>query len=176
MSFGAVWRSQRQSAGLSQEELSARAGGDAAQRMLDRGLRAARRRGDRLVRNEVLLNRAGAAVSRGDDADAARLLQESATLSRQTQDRPNLAFALEGLAVVESRRGAWERCVVLLGAAQGLRSAVGGRYYNYYLPDRSLMVVAEAQARSALGDDLFDVLLSEGAAMDAAAAEHYAVT
>ena len=142
--------------------------------MLAHGMRSARRRGDRLVMNEVLLNQASAAVVRKDDAEAARLLKESAVLSLQTRDLPNLAFALEGLGVVESRRGGWERCVVLLGAAEGLRSAVGGRYYNYYVPDRTLVTVAVERARSALGDEAFDALLAQGAAMDARAAGSYA--
>jgi len=147
-----------------------------ARPLLEHGMRSARRRGDRLMMNEILLNRASAAISQKEDAEAARLLRESATLSRQTQDRPNLAFALEGLAVVESRRGAWNRCVVLLGAAQGMRSAVGGRYYNYYVPDLTLLTTAEERARSAVGDIVFEALLSDGAAMDPEAAERYATS
>ena len=154
--------------------LLARGAEESARPMLEHGMLAARRRGDRLTMNEVLLNQASAAVARGEDGEAARLLKESAVLSGQTQDRPNLAFALEGLAVVESRRRAWERCVVLLGAAQGLRSDVGGRYYNYYVPDRTLLTLAEEGARSALGDDVVDALLAEGAAMDPHTAERYA--
>ena len=149
---------------------------ESARPLLEHGMASARRRGDRVTMNEIVLNQASAAVLQGEDGKAASLLKESATLSLQTQDRPNLAFALEGLAVVESRRGAWERSVVLLGAAQGLRSAVGGRYYNYYVPDRTLVRVAEERARSALGGDAFAMLLAEGAAMDAQVAERYATT
>lgn len=142
--------------------------------LLGEGQRLARRRGDRLVMNEAVLNLASSALSRHEDEEAARLLKESAALSLETQDRPNLAFALEGLVVVESRRKAWWRCVVMLGAARSLRLAVGGRYYNYYVPDSALIARAESLARSALGEEAFDAYLSDGMTMDARTAAGFA--
>ena len=46
-------------------------------------------------------------------------------LSGQTQDRTNLVYFLEALAVVESFEGADERVATLLGAAAALSDEVG---------------------------------------------------
>jgi len=60
------------------------------------------------------------------------------TLSEQMGDRANLAYCLEGLAVVARARGQAERCARLIGAAEGLHEAVGVPGYVYYELHHSL--------------------------------------
>jgi hypothetical protein len=79
-------------------------------------------------------NLALVALSFGDYDGAAPLLEEGVTLSEQIGDRANVAYCLEGLAVVANAQGDAERCARLIGAAQGLHESVGVPVYAYYEP------------------------------------------
>jgi len=150
-------------------------GGDpaAATPLFQRGLDSGRARGDRLVTYVALFNLAQAAMAQDDYAGAETFLHESILLSRETQDAAQLAFALDGLAVIEGHRGSWRRAAVMLGAAQAMREATGGRVYNYYLPDESRRACTDADARVTLGPG-YDEAIAEGARLDIAAATAYA--
>ena len=63
------------------------------------------------------------------------LFEEGVALSGEVGDRANLAYCLEGLAVVAGVRGEAMRSARLIGAAEGLHEAVGVPVYIYYEPD-----------------------------------------
>ncbi|HET7326127.1 MAG TPA: helix-turn-helix domain-containing protein [Nocardioidaceae bacterium] len=135
---------------------------------IERGLRLARERGDRLSTYVALYNLAQAAIAGGDHARARTYLDEGIRLSEQTQDMANLAYFLDTLAVVECAEGALDRVAVLLGAAQSLRESVGSNVYAYYLPDESLRTQAEQAARTSLGADAYDDAVDAARALDPA--------
>lgn len=134
----------------------------AAVEEIDRGLRLARERGDRLSTYVALYGLSQAALALGDDVTARRHVEEGIELSQQTRDLANMAYFVETMAVVESRAGEHDRVATLLGAATGLREGVGAAVYGYYLPDESLRAAAEQSARAALGDDAYDDAVDAG--------------
>jgi predicted ATPase/transcriptional regulator with XRE-family HTH domain len=128
---------------------------------IERGLAAARSRGDRLSTYIALYNLSQAAIALDDLGRARAYLDEGITLSEETRDLANLAFFLETLAVVESKEGDHATVPSLLGAGAGLREAVGAAVHAYYLPDETLRAAAELSSRAALGareyDERFEV-------------------
>lgn len=139
------------------------------------GLDLARERGDRLSTYVGLFNLAQAAVAAGDHAVARHHLEEGIRLSQETQDRSNLAYFLETLAVVEAEQGQARRVAAMLGAARSLREEVGASVYGYYLPDESLRAAAERSARATLGADDYDDAVDTGRAMDVAEVVEFAL-
>jgi predicted ATPase/DNA-binding XRE family transcriptional regulator len=135
---------------------------DAAEVHVERGLASARRRADRLTVYVGLYNLSQVATTRRDHGAARRHLEEGMRLSLQTGDHANLAYFLDALAVVEAADQAHARVPLLLGAAQGIREAVGARGYHYYRPDPDAIAAAEAEARARLGADRFDDALDVG--------------
>ena len=119
--------------------------------LFERGLAAARRRGDRLVTYIALYNLAQAATAEERFDDARELLREGVVLSEETGDRANTAYFLDALAVVEGSAGRWSRAALLTGAAEAARGSTWGSGYNYYLPDLELKEKTLAGAREALG-------------------------
>jgi predicted ATPase/transcriptional regulator with XRE-family HTH domain len=135
----------------------------------------ARRRGDRLVAYAGMFNLATGFLALGNKGRAEALFRESVSLSHESGDAANLAFALDGLAVIEGRRGNAYRSALLLGAAEAMRQASEGRVYHYYLADDALRERTRRQAEAALGEDDFTAAWSAGLRMDfsaAAAAAH----
>ena len=138
----------------------------AAVAQIEQGLELARGRGDRLSTYIALYNLSLVAIAQGDHDRARDHLEEGIRLSEQTQDMANLAYFLEGLAVVEGAGRRHHRVAGLLGAALGLRETVGANVYGYYVPDESLRAAAEEAARSALGDDAYDDTADAGRALE----------
>ena len=138
----------------------------AAVESVQRGLRLARERGDRLTTYIGLYNLSQAALASQDIAAARRHLLEGIELSTQTGDLSNLAYFLEALAVVESAEDKAARVAVLLGVAQSLRESEGANVYAYYQPDEALRASAERAAREELGEDAFDDAVDAGRAME----------
>lgn len=136
---------------------------------IERGLRLARTRGDRLSTYVALYNLSQAALALSDDTLARDRVMEGITLSRETRDLANLAYFVETLAVIESREGGHLRVATLLGAATGLRETVGADVYAFYLPDEHLRAAAEKSARTALGDEAYDDAVDAGRSLDPAA-------
>lgn len=143
--------------------------------MVAKALEAARRRGDRLAVYIGLFTAAQAALSLRDLGAARQQLEESVSLSVETGDAANLAYALEALVVLESAEGAHRRVPVLLGAVEALREAVGSNVYGYYKPDEARRDAAAAAARAALGQDAYDDALDEGRALDLAGSAAFAL-
>ncbi len=139
---------------------------------IERGLASARRRGDRLSMYIALYNLSQVELARGCK-DRARLhLEEGMRLSLETGDHANLAYLLDASAILEVAEGIHARVPLLLGAAQGIREAIGSRGYGYYRPDPEQRAAAADEARSRLGADRYDDALDLGrglAAEEAAA-------
>ena len=149
-------------------------GGDAdeAVRMIEEGLRSARRRDDRLTSYIALYNLFQVELGRGDHDAARRHLEEGTRLSLETRDQQNLAYLLDAGAVLAAASGQHARVPLLLGAAQAIREALGSRGYGYYRPDPATIAAAATEARTHLGADRYDDALDTGrglAPVDAAA-------
>lgn len=135
---------------------------DEAVEQIEQGLASARRRGDRLSAYIALFNLSQVELARGRHADARRHLEEGMRLSLETGDDSNLAYLLDTMAVLEVAEGTLARVPILLGAAQGIREAVGYRGYGYYRPDPAAIEAAADEARSHLGADRYDDALDHG--------------
>lgn len=149
-------------------------GGDAdeAVRLIEEGLRSARRRDDRLTSYIALYNLFQVELGRGDHDAARRHLEEGTRLSLETRDQANLAYLLDAGAVLAAASGQHARVPLLLGAAQAIREALGSQGYGYYKPDPDTIAAAAAEARTHLGADRYDDALDTGrglGAVDAAA-------
>lgn len=129
-------------------------------------IEGARRRSDRLVIYVGLFNLATACLALGDEDRAESLFRSSVALSHETRDAANLAFALDGLAIVEGRRGNSRRSALLLGAAEAMRQASEGRVYHYYLPDDALRQRIRLEAEATLGSKNFAAAWNAGTRMD----------
>ena len=132
---------------------------------LEQGLASARRRGDRLAIYVALYNLSQVEISRGRHEVARSHLAEGMQLSLETGDHANLAYFLESQAVLEAADGTHARVPLLLGAAQGIREAIGSRGYGYYRPDPAAPLQVADQARTHLGADRFDDALDLGRSM-----------
>jgi tetratricopeptide (TPR) repeat protein len=142
---------------------------------IERGLRLARTRGDRLSTYVALYDLSQAAIALGDHPLARRHVEEGIALSQETRDLANLAYFVETLAVIESQEGNNLRVATRLGAATGLRETVGADVYAYYRPDRSLRAAAEKAARVVLGDGAHDEAVDTGRTLDAQAVAEFAL-
>jgi predicted ATPase/DNA-binding XRE family transcriptional regulator len=133
-------------------------------------IEAARRRDDHLVAYAGVFNLATAFLALGYKGRAERLFRESVALSHETRDAANLAYALDGLAVVAGRRGNARRSALLLGAAEAMRRASEAGVYHYYLADDALRERTRLEAEAALGANDFAAAWRAGMRMDLSAA------
>ncbi len=129
---------------------------------IERGLGAARARGDRLTTYIALYNLSQVAISQNDLELARTHLAEGIRLSQETRDQANLAYFLETLAVVNFQEGDHGSVPTLLGSAAGLRETVGANVYGYYLPDEAVREAAESGSRAVLGDDTYEEQFEDG--------------
>jgi tetratricopeptide (TPR) repeat protein len=141
----------------------------------EEGLEQARQRGDRLGTYNALYNLAQLAMGRGDHGLARRMLEEGVGLSEQMRDQANLAYFLEGLAVVSGMDGKARRSATLSSAAERLLEEAGGPVYNYYVPDPSLRERALTTARTLLGEAAFEEVWERGREMNFEQAVEYAL-
>jgi tetratricopeptide (TPR) repeat protein len=135
---------------------------DSAVEHVERGLVSARRRGDRLSAYIALYNLSQVELSRQRHDRARRHLEEGMRLSLETGDHANLAYLLDATAVLETAEGTHARVPLLLGAAQGIREAIGSLGYGYYRPDPVAGAAAADEARRHLGPDRYDDALDVG--------------
>jgi predicted ATPase/DNA-binding XRE family transcriptional regulator len=142
----------------------------------EEGLSLARQRGDRLGTYNALYNLAQLALGRGDHELARHMFEEGVVLSEQMRDQANLAYFLEGLAVVIGMSGQARRSAMLSGAAERLLEEAGAPVYNYYVPDPSLRERALATARTLLGEADFEEAKERGQEMDLEQAVAYALS
>jgi tetratricopeptide (TPR) repeat protein len=139
---------------------------DRALTEIERGLESARSRGDRLSTYIALYSLSQVELVRGRPDRARDYLDEGTRLSRETRDHANLAYLLDAAAVVEARQGTHSRVPLLLGAAQGIREALGSFGYGYYRPDPAAIEDAAGEARRHLGADRYDDALDLGRGLD----------
>ncbi|HZF58510.1 MAG TPA: hypothetical protein VEZ19_08550, partial [Rubrobacter sp.] len=133
-------------------------------------------RGDRLGTYNALYNLAQLAMARGDHELARHMFEEGVVLSKQMRDQANLAYFLEGLAVVIGMDGQARRSAALSGAAERLLEEAGAPVYNYYVPDPSLRERALATAHTLLGEAAFEAARERGQEMDLEQAVAYALS
>ena len=140
--------------------------------MLEQALAEVRQVGDRFVGGIVQDSLARVKLRLGDYQGARRHYLEALAISAEFNDAVNLAVCLEGMALLAMVEGQHSRGIVLIGAAQGLRAAVG----DEPTPDwRYEVDAALAAARAKVGAGVADAALKEGAAMTVQEAEHYAI-
>ena len=106
---------------------------------------------------------------------AARLFAEGIPPSEEMGDAGNIAYILEGLAVVAGQRGEFGRSARLFGAAEGLIEEIGLRGHTYYQTDTSLYENTMAGVRSRLGGPAFEDYREEGRTMTTGQAVEYAL-
>jgi predicted ATPase/DNA-binding CsgD family transcriptional regulator len=141
----------------------------------EEGLALGRSLGDRMSIIIALFNLAHLALAGGDYDAASRWFTEGIVPSEELGNRGNVAHILEGLGIVAGARGVAGRAARLLGASEGLISAIGLRGHTYYLFDRSPFERVEAEAREALGEVAFESAMEEGRGMSQEQAIEYAL-
>jgi hypothetical protein len=102
------------------------------------------------------------ARQREDYATAQTLCAESLAIFRALGGQSGITHNLEGLAAVALAQAQPERAARLLGAAEGLREAVGS---PRPLADRAEHDRFVAAVRTALGEQAFAAAWAEGGAM-----------
>jgi predicted ATPase len=98
----------------------------------------------------------------GDTTSARSSLNESLTLYRELGDKRGIASVLEGMAELALFVGNGRRAVLLWGAAESLREAIGAPQPPCDRPDYERHVVA---ARAALGGKTFAATWAQGRAL-----------
>lgn len=100
---------------------------------------------------------------RGDLDDAEQLARESLRLALELDERLHVGLALELLAGLAGDRQAWKRAARLWGTADALRDDLGWPYPPF---ERALMIDRDReQVVTAIGQDRFDALVTEGRAV-----------
>jgi predicted ATPase/DNA-binding CsgD family transcriptional regulator len=148
---------------------------EGARRRFEEGLALGRGIGDRLSVCYALFNLAQLALATSDYDAAFRRLAEGIAPSEELGDLGNVAYILEGLGVVAGARGSALRAARLLGASEGLISAIGLRGHTSYRPDRALYERIEAEARARLDEAAFEAAKEAGRAMSPGRAVEYAL-
>ena len=113
--------------------------------------------------------------SAADFEAAGPLLAEGLALAGEVQDQTNLAYYLEGWAIVLGHRGEAERSARLIGASLHLREEAAVATYNYLTPSRPLYERTVAAVKAKLGEDGFEEAQTEGRAMTLRQAVAYAL-
>jgi tetratricopeptide (TPR) repeat protein len=112
------------------------------------------------------------AADEGDYGEARRLWGVSLSECQQVGNRRGVPECLEGFAYVSLRQGQAERAARLLGAAQGLRDAVGA---SVRLRTRTDYEHTLSGTRAALGEGVFALAWAEARAMTLEQAVAYAL-
>jgi predicted ATPase/class 3 adenylate cyclase len=109
-------------------------------------------------------------LDQGHLGEARALYEESLEIFRELGAKGGIAQDLEELAAVAAAQAQPERAARLLGAAEGLRDAIGGPP-----PDRAKHERSVAAVRAALGEEAFAAAWAEGRVMPLDAAIEYAL-
>ena len=97
------------------------------------------------------------------------------TLSAEMEDRANLGYFLEGLAVASGVRDEAERSARLFGAAERMLRAAEAPVYAVYEPNRSLYERVKDDVRLRLGEEGYEAVQAEGQTMTFERAVAYAL-
>jgi predicted ATPase/transcriptional regulator with XRE-family HTH domain len=138
--------------------------GDAvrARSLLEESLALCREMGNREDIATSLFILGKVAENQGDYAAASTLLRESLAIGRKVSDNRHIAACLEGLAGLCVVQGEPVRAVLLWGAAEELREALGTPIAPVYRADYESSV---AVARAQIGEKDFAATWAEGQAM-----------
>ncbi len=139
--------------------------------LIDEAAALYRKHGNKDKLRYVLLGVGWIALMRGGHNQAEDSFKESLVLSQEMGDKRTAAESLEGLACIFELRGEAERAARLFGAVEALREAV-----SYYQPlsQRVLREPYLSNARSRLGEALWQTAFAEGQAMGLKDAIEYA--
>lgn len=126
--------------------------------LLEESVALARRTGYARAAGPALYLLGRVARARGQHARAAALFRESLTVRREQGDRRGIAECFEGLAAVAEARRRPEEAARLLGAAAGLRAAIGAPVPPHMAPPLAQL---DAGLRHQLGPR-YDGAVAEG--------------
>jgi non-specific serine/threonine protein kinase len=98
----------------------------------------------------------------GDHEAAAARFRDGLLLARETDDKEDLAWCLEGFAALAAGDGDGERAATLLGAAGALLARIGADYKPF---ERRLHESTESAARAACDPDAFEDASERGASL-----------
>ncbi|MCA1646048.1 MAG: LuxR family transcriptional regulator [Chloroflexi bacterium] len=118
--------------------------------------------GDRRSIARTVRNLADVALAQANYADALELYDESLIGFRQLSDKYFIAACLMGFGYVNGRQGHFDRAATLLGAAAGLRSAIGGQLSRWDLGD---LERERALIQAGLGEAAFAAAFAKGEAV-----------
>lgn len=96
---------------------------------------------------------------------ATELEQEALRLRKQFDGQSGIATALEALGMISAAENRNERAATLFGAADRLYRSMGGPYSTMLPALHAYRVRAEAGARRALGDTVFQAALDRGSTL-----------
>ena len=139
---------------------------------VEKGLAYAKEAGDKWRIARTLRILGILALHRGECEQAAAFYKESLTLSREVGDRQGTEEGLEGLAGVASAGGYYDQAVILFGAAEALRIALGLHRPPLDQADYERRV---ASTRAALEPTVFEAAWARGTEMSPEQAIEYAM-
>jgi len=119
-----------------------------------------------------LFNLGAAALQLGRHEEALSRFRESIALSREMEDKEDLAWCLEGFAALAAAEGNSERAARLLGAADALLDAMGGKFKPF---ERLLHEETVATTRGGLAPESFETVRAEGESLSLGQAVEYAL-
>jgi len=135
---------------------------DRAAAKLEEALAMSRAADDAYTQSYHLTSLAHLALARADVVRATECYKLALTLWRDLQDMHNVPMVLEGLGWAASVEGRAERATRLLGAAEGLREAVGATILPHLRAGHDR---AQAATHTALGAQSYATAWAEGRAM-----------
>lgn len=135
---------------------------DLAQAAYEEGLQISCDLDDEMYVSVFLSNLSYLADHRGEYAEARRLTHQALRISWSIGRRLMAAWTISQLAGPEHGLGRSELGAVLIGAGDEALRVLGARRHPGDLPEHALVV---ARIQAALGDEAFDRLHAEGAAM-----------
>lgn len=130
-----------------------------ARALLEEAVEVQRAVGSPFALAQALDNLGNAARAQGDHHAARSRYRESLLINREIDDRWALAYLLEDIATLRTREGARERALVLVGAADALRAAIG---VPRTTAEQEKLARALAPARQELDEQVQADLLTRG--------------
>lgn len=118
--------------------------------------------GDRRSIARTVRNLADVALAQANYANALELYDESLIRFRELGDKYFIAVCLLGFGYLNVRQGDLDRAATLLGAAAGLRSAIGGQLSRWDLGD---LERGRALIQARLGEAAFAAAFARGEAL-----------
>ncbi|TYB50105.1 LuxR family transcriptional regulator [Nonomuraea sp. PA05] len=132
---------------------------DTAGEAAKEGVRLARQAGDLYSLDMMLLNLGCARLIAGSPAEAEPLLAEALRVAYRIDDRVGQYVLLDALGCVAAGSGRLRHAVLLMGAADAVRTGAGASVLPFLAP---LLAGAEGTARAGLGAAAYEAAYTEG--------------